>query len=142
LAALLKTTSTKCKILLVDVVAEAQKQADKFNAIIEAYQKIEESRNLAKQEAEDQRSQERSNRSVPKLQGCFTPDGYEVLVGKHYHICGETVFNTFTAKGEPREIQVCKCQAMVTGLHNSYDSDKTLVELMFTVFDSQTKGAV
>jgi len=52
------------------------------------------------------------------------------------------VFNTFTAKGEPREIQVCKCQAMVTGLHNSYDSDKTLVELMFTVFDSQTKGAV
>jgi len=34
LAALLNTTSPKCKILMVDVVAEAQKQADKFNAII------------------------------------------------------------------------------------------------------------
>jgi hypothetical protein len=142
LSALLHTNKPYAKILMANVVAEAQKQADKFTTITQAYNKIAEFRNLSKQEDDDKRLQEQSNRPEPKLQGCFVPDGYEILTGENHHVCGETVFYTFTAKGEPREIQVCKCKAMVTGLHNSYDSDKTLVELVFTVFDSQTKGAV
>jgi hypothetical protein len=141
LAAILHTNKPHAKILMADVVAEAQKQVEKFNVIVEAYKKIAESRNLAKQEDEDQEQQELASRPKPKMLGLFIPECYDILTGKKYHICGETVLNTATSKGEIIEVPVCKCQAMVMGFPTSHDSDKVLVELAFTKYNPSTKKA-
>jgi Domain of unknown function (DUF927) len=74
-----------------------------------------------------------------KLQGCFVPEGYTILAGKNHHVCGETIFETMNASGDKKIVPVCKCQAMIMGYPTSHDSDKVLVELAFTKYNSASK---
>lgn len=134
-------TQKQCQSIMYEI-NDLAKVNEEFESSITLYEseekRREESTRLAREEAEANQPKKES----PKLQGCHIPSGYDILTTRDRHICGEIIQRVYTAADEVREIPVCACRAMVTGLHTSCDADKTLVELSFTVYDNKTQGAI
>lgn len=137
---LLHSTKQACKVLMVDVVNEALKSAARFEAIKKIYSEKAESDRLAKIERESERLQKASeNRVVPMLQGCFLPDGYEIVSNGTYGVCGAILLISYDAQGKEIRKKLCDSQVMVTGYLKNYDSGIDLIEIMFTAPDTNNK---